>query len=165
VTISGGIDPTNHYYSDEAAVAILDLGNVNWGACRQGSPKCKFSPSVTIVDFRDFNNKRDELIAAGVRLLDPPLQLPKNLETSGMGISEDSKFAFISAPEANSIIVVDLKNHQVTKLLPLGYKDMNLPGNGFDASDKDGKINIRNWPVRALYQPKGIWPMGVVMAS
>jgi len=57
--------------------------------------------------------------------LDPPLQLPKtgNLRYGNL---RGLQVAFISAPEANSIIVVDLKNHQVTKLLPLGYKDMNL---------------------------------------
>ena len=31
-----------------------------------------------------------------------------------------------------------------------------LPGNELDASDEDGAINIRNWPVLGLYQPDAI---------
>jgi len=30
---------------------------------------------------------------------------------------------------------------------------MNLPGNGFDASDNNGEILIANWPVKAYYNP------------
>ena len=29
-------------------------------------------------------------------------------------------------------------------------------GNGLDASDRDAKINIRQWPVKGLYLPDGI---------
>jgi hypothetical protein len=36
-----------------------------------------------------------------------------------------------------------------------------LPGNGFDASDRDltsstWKINIQNWPVKGMYMPDAI---------
>ncbi|MBO1050448.1 MAG: hypothetical protein HEQ10_23380, partial [Dolichospermum sp. DEX182a] len=45
---------------------------------------------------------------------------------------------------------------QLPKLIPLGVKDYSLPGNGIDASDQDGGINITNWPVVGLYQPDAI---------
>jgi hypothetical protein len=38
----------------------------------------------------------------------------------------------------------------------LGYKDHNLPGNGMDASDRDSRINIANWPVLGMYMPDGV---------
>ena len=38
----------------------------------------------------------------------------------------------------------------------MGFKDYSLPGNGFDASDRDDAINIANWPVLGMYQPDGI---------
>jgi hypothetical protein len=38
----------------------------------------------------------------------------------------------------------------------LGFKNHNLPGNGLDASDRDTRINIANWPVFGMYQPDAI---------
>ncbi|MEK8225177.1 hypothetical protein NKG05_02125 [Oerskovia sp. M15] len=38
----------------------------------------------------------------------------------------------------------------------LGTQDHLAPGKGIDASDKDGKIDIRAWPVKGLYQPDTI---------
>ncbi len=38
----------------------------------------------------------------------------------------------------------------------LGTKDMSLPGNGFDISDKNGEILIANWPILSYYQPDGV---------
>jgi len=41
----------------------------------------------------------------------------------------------------------------------MGLKDHSLPGNGFDASDRDGKDrdplngNIQNWKVSGMYMP------------
>jgi len=51
---------------------------------------------------------------------------------------------------------VDIKKAKVTRILPLGFKDHNLPGNELDASNKDDDINIRNWPVYGMYQPDAI---------
>ena len=45
---------------------------------------------------------------------------------------------------------------RVTDVRPLGYKNHALPGNGFDASDRDTGVNIRNWPVMGMYQPDAI---------
>jgi len=33
---------------------------------------------------------------------------------------------------------------------------INIDGNGLDASDEDGEINIDNWPVQGMYQPDAI---------
>lgn len=38
----------------------------------------------------------------------------------------------------------------------LGIISFSGKSNALDASDKDGKININNWPVLAMYQPDGI---------
>lgn len=65
----------------EGAVTVIDLGSVNWGGCRQGPDKCNVRPSVRVADFSAFNEKRDELIAAGARfyglnVLDPGSPIP-----------------------------------------------------------------------------------------
>jgi hypothetical protein len=38
----------------------------------------------------------------------------------------------------------------------LGTKNHALVGQGLDASDEDGRINIANWPVRGIYEPDNI---------
>jgi len=43
----------------------------------------------------------------------------------------------------------------------LGTKDHSEPGNGIDASDQDGSINIRPWPLRSFYQPDSFAPYRV----
>ncbi|MFC1465885.1 MAG: hypothetical protein ACFLMY_13670 [Candidatus Brachytrichaceae bacterium NZ_4S206] len=44
----------------------------------------------------------------------------------------------------------------VTDILPLGAKDHSRHGVGLDASDRDGGVRIRPWPVFGLYQPDAI---------
>ncbi len=58
--------------------------------------------------------------------------------------------------EANAIAVVDIKTAEVTDLFPLGVKDHNLVGNELDASNRDDRINITNWPVSGFYMPDAI---------
>ena len=63
--------------------------------------------------------------------------------------------------ESNAVATVDLVTKQVTGVDGLGFKDHSLPGNGFDASDRDNgsggpAINIKNWPVFGMYQPDSV---------
>src|SRR6185503_7711029 len=44
----------------------------------------------------------------------------------------------------------------VTSIMALGTKDHSLAGNGVDASDQDGAINIRPWPIKGMYMPDSI---------
>ena len=37
----------------------------------------------------------------------------------------------------NAIAVVDIRRREITDLVPLGYKDHNITGSGFDGSDRD----------------------------
>ena len=43
----------------------------------------------------------------------------------------------------------------------LGSKDLSAPGNGIDASDRDGRIAITQWPARALFEPDSIGAFAV----
>jgi len=64
--------------------------------------------------------------------------------------------AFVTLQENNGIAIVDIKSAKITHIIGLGEKDHSQPGNELDASNKDNKINIRNWPVFGQYQPDAV---------
>ena len=137
---SAGVNP-------RASVSVIRLVR------RSGT---QLSPHVSTVPFTNFDGHEDELRAAGVRLITPGASASRDLEPESLAVSADGRTAWVTLPRNNAIGVVDLMAMRVTKLLPLGSKDMRRPDNAFDASDRDGKIAIRPWPVDALYEPDGI---------
>jgi hypothetical protein len=54
------------------------------------------------------------------------------------------------------LAVLDLAAEKITRLIGLGFKDHSQPGNGLDASDRDGNIQIQTYPLHGMYQPDGI---------
>jgi len=114
-----------------------------------------------------------ELIASGVRIYGPNKPddpeyptVAQDVNPEGLTISQDSRLAWITLERNNAIAVIDLNQAKVIDLFPLGWKDhsklneQSKAVNGFDASDKDGGINIQAWPVRSFYSPDGIAVVG-----
>ncbi|MBD2344351.1 choice-of-anchor I family protein [Anabaena subtropica FACHB-260] len=112
--------------------------------------------SVINAGFSQFNSQIDQLRAAGIRIFGPNATVAQDLEPEYITVSEDSTKAWIALQENNAIATLDLITNEITNISPLGFKDHSLPGNGFDASDRDMAINIANWPVLGMYQPDGI---------
>lgn len=81
------------------------------------------------------------------------LSVAANLEPEYITVSDDSKTAYAFCQENNAVVIIDLSNNSIVGMLPLGTKDHNATGNGLDASNKDDKINIANWPVNGMYLP------------
>ncbi|MDB0002574.1 choice-of-anchor I family protein [Salibacteraceae bacterium] len=79
-----------------------------------------------------------------------------NFEPEYVAISADNSTAFVSLQENNAVAVVNLSNGNITDILPLGWKDHSVDGNGLDASDKDDEVNITTYPFRGLYLPDAI---------
>jgi len=79
-----------------------------------------------------------------------------NLEPEYVAISSDNSAAYVCLQENNAIAVVDLSNGSITDIMPLGYKDHSIAGQGLDASDKDDEVNITTYPFRGLYLPDAI---------
>ena len=71
-------------------------------------------------------------------------------------MSRDSRTAWVSLQEGNAVAVLDIRSGTFSALHGLGFKDHSLPGNELDASDRDGRIDIRNLPVLGMYQPDAI---------
>ncbi len=127
----------------EGSVSIVNINDIN-------------NLSVINAGFTKFNSQVDQLRSSGVRIFGPNATVAQDLEPEYITVSEDSTKAWVSLQENNAIAVLDLLQNEITDILPLGFKDHSLPGNGIDASDRDDTINIANWPVLGMYQPDGI---------
>lgn len=132
-------EPSSDYEVDpEGSVSVIDV----------------FTRQVSTASFWSYNNKRDELIAAGVRIFGPNATVAQDMEPEY--ITVEGNYAYVTCQENNAIAVVNIAAAQVVDIYGLGYKDHSLDGNGFDASNKAGYIDIRPWPVLGVYQPDAI---------
>jgi hypothetical protein len=89
----------------------------------------------------------------GLRLTGPGATLAQDVEPEFIAISDDGRTAWATLQENNALAVIDVAAATVSRIVPLGEKDHSQPGRGFDASDVDGGIRIRPWPVWGQYQP------------
>ena len=132
----GGINPNS-------SVSIIDLSISVLNA------------TVNTATFTGFNGQENTLRNQGVRIF-PGQTVSQDVEPEYITVSDDGTTAWVSLQENNAVAVVDVANAQVTSIVPLGAKNFNAPGNGLDPSDRDGGVNINNWPVFGLYQPDTI---------
>lgn len=120
---------------------------------------------VRTATFHAFEAGGPRTLPAGVRVFGgreaagtgvPERPVSESLEPEYIAWDATGTVAYASVQEANALAVVDVASATVTDLLPLGTQDHLAAGKGLDASDKDGKINIRSWPVKGLYEPDTI---------
>ncbi len=114
--------------------------------------------NVTTLDFTDSSITFDALKDLGVRVNTDAPSAAADLEPEYVTI-EGNK-AFISLQENNAVAVIeDITNPSaftIDDILPLGTKDHSRDGNGLDASNRDGGINIDTYDIKGLYQPDGL---------
>jgi hypothetical protein len=127
----------------EGSVTLIDT--CDRGACR--------NPEVNTMSFRRFDDQEIALIEQGVRIHGPNASVAQDLEPETVTISADGHVAWVTPERNNALAVFDLDAQTATRIVPLGYKDNHRSGNGLDASDEDGRINIRTWPIRSWYEP------------
>jgi len=133
-------EPNDDYTVDpDGAIALVDISG---GAALA---------VVSIADFSAFN--APGALDERVRIFGLGATPSQDLEPEYVTVSSDDSTAWVSLQENNAIAVADLTTGMVTDVLPLGFKDHSIPGNELDASDKDGRINIRTWPVMGMYMP------------
>lgn len=155
VVVTHAGEANDDYSSDpEGAISIVELGGID--SCLDRDQTCRIEPEVTPINFQDFNQRRDELSAAGVRLYGPGASVAQDLEPESVAVSFDSRTAWIGLQRNNAVAVLDIPQAEVVAILPLGTKNHREARNGLDASDLDGAINIRPWPLRSFYQPDGL---------
>lgn len=133
----------------EGSISLID---VSGGAATVGQS------DVRTAGFSDFNlgGLRAAEWPAGIRQIFPNVTRAQDVEPEYIAVSEDSTTAFVTLQEHNAVAIVDIATAVVEAVVYLGEKDHALPGNELDASDRDGGIFLRSWPVRGLYQPDAI---------
>jgi len=138
-------EPNSDYTVDpEGSITLIDLS---------GGIEGLSQANVTQLSFAAFN---DAEIDPAIRIFGPNATVAQDLEPEYIAVSADGSTAYVTLQEANALAVVDIASRAINGLVALGFKDHNLPGAGLDASDKDGGINIRNWPVLGMYMPDSI---------
>lgn len=138
-------EPSDDYKNDpQGSVSVISL--------KEGVE----NPKAVIANFNDFDNRKDELKKAGVRIFGPNASVSQDLEPEYITVSKDSKTAYICMQENNAIAVLDIENARIVNILPLGFKDHRRIDSKFDASDKDKLFNPQPWPVLGMYMPDSI---------
>ncbi|WP_422126631.1 choice-of-anchor I family protein [Thioalkalivibrio sulfidiphilus] len=145
VLVANEGEPSDDYSIDpEGSVSIIDLPN---------DISTLSQAHVRTADFRKFN---DAELDPSIRIFGPGATVAQDLEPEYITVSKDSKTAWVALQENNAIAVLDIEAGEFTDLRGLGFKDHLLAGNELDVSDRDGRINITNWPVLGIYQPDSI---------
>lgn len=152
VLVANEGEPSGDYAADpEGSVSVIDVK----GGLRRISQE-----RVRTVSFAAFDagGPRAGEVPAGLRAYGPGASLSRDLEPEYIAVAADGRTAYVTLQEHNAMAVLDLGcgGARVGKLVHLGFKDHRLSGAGLDASDRDGRVNIANWPVKGMYQPDAV---------
>lgn len=141
-------EPNDDYTIDpEGSIAIIDVS---------GGFSTLSQANVTLLDFNVYDGQEASLRAQGIRIFGPGASASQDLEPEYVAISPDNSTAYVACQEANAVAVVDLVNDTITALIPLGWKDHSLPGNGLDSDRDSDDITIAQAPFRGFYMPDAI---------
>lgn len=130
-------EPNDAYEDPEGSVTIVDLKN--------GADK------LTAADVRQVNFRSIEKAPEGARIGKPGQTFAQDAEPEYIAFSPDSRMAYVGLQENNALAFIDIASGKLEKVVGLGFKDHMV--HPLDASDKDGGINIKNWPVKGVYMP------------
>src|SRR5690606_36241362 len=132
-------EPNADYSVDpEGSVTIVDV----WKGVENLGPA-----DVVQATLEAFNVGLDPAI----RVFGPGASPAQDFEPEYIAVSHDSKTAYVTLQENNAVAIVDIRRGEIRDVVALGYKDHTALGNGFDASNEDGGINVQNWPTLGMY--------------
>ncbi|WP_323775038.1 choice-of-anchor I family protein [Alcanivorax sp.] len=138
-------EPSDNYQIDpDGSISIVDFSD-------------PANPTVSTADFTAYNGQEDALRSQGVRIYGPGASAAQDLEPEYIAVSADGSTAWVVLQENNALAKVDIATATVTDIVTLGESDRSVAGNGIDASDDDGVIDIKTFAgVVGLYQPDAI---------
>ncbi len=141
-------EPNSDYSVDpEGSVSIVDIS---------GGVSNVTQANVSTASFTSFNGQAAQLRAAGVRIFGPNATVAQDLEPEYIALSADGDTAWVTCQENNALAIVNVATATVIDIVPLGYKDHSLAGQGLDAEDRSGFVRIANYPVKGMYMPDAI---------
>ncbi|TAN94391.1 MAG: CHRD domain-containing protein [Phormidium sp. SL48-SHIP] len=146
VLVANEGEPNDDYTIDpEGSVSVIDISAGVANA------------TVRTADFTAFNDRRQELLDAGLRVFGPNASVAQDVEPEYIAVAPAGDRAFVALQENNAFAVVNIAEARIEDIVPFGFKDHSLPENGFDASDRDDAINITSHPnLVGMYQPDAI---------
>ncbi|WMX12867.1 choice-of-anchor I family protein [Aureispira sp. CCB-E] len=135
-------EPNDAYTIDpEGSIVIIDISG---GVAAVNTSHVKF---LTFTD-------APTTIAGSIQK--PGTTLAEDLEPEYIAVNQTSTLAAVACQENNVLILVDLTADTILTYKGLGFKDHSVVGNGFDATNTDGIINILTQNVKGVYQPDAI---------
>ncbi|CAM3687049.1 choice-of-anchor I family protein [Marinicrinis lubricantis] len=139
VLVANEGEPTDDYkHNPEGSVTIIDVSaGVQHAAANTAS----------------FQNVP---MTGEVRKSNPEHTYEQNFEPEYIVVSSDSQTAYVAFQESNAIAVMDMGTGQFKQVYGLGYKDWSAGNNVLDVTDKDGKAELKHWPVLGMYMPDGM---------
>lgn len=141
-------EPNGDYSVDpEGSVTLIDIS---------GGAGTVTSANVTELRFTAFNAGGSKSLGSGVRTSLKSASVAQDLEPEYIAVSADSSTAWVALQENNAIAVIDVNAKEIRSVFGLGFKDHGLIGNELDASNRDGGINIRQWPLLGVRMPDTI---------
>lgn len=145
VLVANEGEPSGDYSVDpEGSITLI---NISAGVA---------SATITHASFTGFNTEAASLKADGVRLFGPGASVAQDLEPEYIAVSADSSTAWVTLQENNALAIVDIASATITDIVPLGYKDHSLQGNGLDADKNDKYPQLATLPIYGMYQPDAI---------
>lgn len=112
--------------------------------------------AVTTLGFESFKYTQYQLEAKGMRVFGPKASLAQDIEPENIAVSSNSRTAWVTLQENNSIAQINIRAKTITQIFPLGFKNHNLLVNAIDPSDRNEGAIFDRYPVRGMYEPDGI---------
>lgn len=153
------------FTSDGSKLLVANEATPNIAADEDYTPDNDPPGSVSIIDVA-----RRKVVATagfdGVPVSGDNVRLPSSTgmdyEPEYIAIGPYGEQAYVTVQEANAIGVLDIRRGAFTRLVGLGAKDFNAPGNEIDPKDNEldanGNriVNFINVPVKGLYIPDAV---------
>jgi hypothetical protein len=114
--------------------------------------------SVRTINFSVWEGAYSVLFGKGMRIFGPGKNFNKDIEPEYITVSTDSKIAWVTLQENNTIAKIEIESGKVIDMFPLGYKNYSLPENLIDPSDRDSKIDFTRTfkNIFGIYMPDAI---------
>jgi DNA-binding beta-propeller fold protein YncE len=148
VLVANEGEPSEDYSVDpQGSVTVIDLRNGVAGAIARTA------------GFSAWIGQEADLRAAGMRIYGvrrdgSPSNAAEDIEPEYIAVQGPR--AYVTLQENNAVAVLDIGQARIEAVLPLGYKNHDVNGQGLDPSDRDNGNLVNPWPVFGMFNPDAI---------